>query len=619
MLARILSTSALVCALSTPVFAQPVTSLGSLIFSGGLSPVEAARYGRAASVITRTEIEERGITTVQDALRALPGVSINGSGSNFTQIRIRGGEANHTLVLIDGVEAAGGDGEYILSGLETANIERIEVLRGPQSVFYGSNASAGVVNIITRRGDIGTEYGGTLEFGGGTTATAFVSTRGDAGGISLSLSYADDDGYDFSGDNGEEDGTLRQTAILSGDYFVSENLQLGFSLRVSEEDYDYDSTSWLATTPAGYVVDDPTQTTRREEMTAQVFAEYFMLDGRMSHRLSYEMTENDRSNNGGAMTTTESSSFNYRLSYALDGQSVANADHLLNFLIESEEDSSSSNPAYGRESLSYAVEYRGSFGNGLDLQLGVRHDDNDVFEDITVWNAAVSYSFGNGMRLHASAGTGSVNPSYFELYANAFGFTGNPNLTPERNRSFDIGVEFPVFGGRGTVDVTYFNETLTDEISSVSTGPGTFTYENQAGDSTREGIEIMGELAASDWLDLRLGYTYLEARNPDGSVEIRRPQHELSLGATAQIFDGRGSVTADIRHVSGNFDTQFFGFYPTLELPAFTTVDLAGRYSLTDQITLTGRIVNLFDTETTDVWGYANRPFTAYLGVEARF
>lgn len=619
MYARILSSSALVCALSSPAFAKEPITLGTIILSGGLSPIEAARYGRAASVVTREEIEERGITTVQDALRALPGVSVNGSGSNFTQVRIRGGEANHTLILIDGVEAAGGDGEYILSGLETANIERIEVLRGPQSVYYGSNASAGVINIITRRGDIGGEFGGTLEFGGGITATAFFSRRNQDGGVALSLSYADDDGYDISGDGGERDGILRKTAILSGDYFITDNLQLGFSLRVSDEDYDYDSTSWLATTPEGYVVDDPTQNVTRKEMTAQVFAEYFMMGGQMSHRLSYEMTDNDRIDNGGTPTTTESTSLNYRLSYALDGQTVGNANHLLNLLIESSDDSSSSNPAYGRESLSYALEYRGSLTKGLDLQFGVRHDDNDVFEDITVWNAAMSYSFANGARLHASAGTGSVNPSYFELFANAFGYTGNPNLAPERNRSFDIGVAFPVFGGKGTIDVTYFNERLTDEITAISTGPGTFTYINQAGDSTREGIEVMGRLAATDWLDLNLGYTYLEARNPDGSIEIRRPRHEISLGATAEAFNGRGTVSADIRHVSGNYDTQFFGAYPTLELPAFTTVDVAARYDLTDEVILTGRVENLFDTETTDVWGYANRPMTAYVGVEARF
>ncbi|PIE15044.1 MAG: TonB-dependent receptor [Rhodobacterales bacterium] len=623
--ARILSTSALVCVLSAPAFAQDAippagyADLGTIILSGGLSPVEAERYGRSASVITRRDIQERGLTTVQDALRAVPGVSVNGSGSSFTQVRIRGGEANHTLILIDGVPAAGGDGEYILTGLEVSNIERIEVLRGPQSVYYGSNASSGVVNIITQRGASGRELRGTIEAGGGTTATAFLSSRNDRGGLSLSLSHMDDRGYDYSGSDGERDGITRSTAILSGDYALNDDLKLGFTLRRSNEDYDYDSTSWAALVPSDYVVDDPTQTSERDEMTASVYAEYFMMDRRMSHRLAYNVTDNEQSYNGGAPTETETRALNYRLSWAMDGRDVDGTDHLLNLLIDSSEDSSSSNPIYNRESTSYALEYRGTFAERLNVQLGVRYDDNDVFEDITVWNAAASYRFDNGIRLHASAGTGSVNPSYFELYASAWGYTGNPNLEPERNRSYDIGLEFPILGDRGTLDVTYFNEKLTDEITSISTGPGTFTYINQTGDSTREGVEITGKLAANDWLDVRMGYTYLEARNPDGSVEIRRPRHELSLGATMDAFKGRGSISADLRHVSGNYDTQFFGAYPTLELPSFTTVDLSARYRLNDRVTLTGRVVNLFDTDATDVWGYATRPMTAYVGLEARF
>ncbi|MEM6940723.1 MAG: TonB-dependent receptor [Pseudomonadota bacterium] len=224
----------------------------------------------------------------------------------------------------------------------------------------------------------------------------------------------------------------------------------------------------------------------------------------------------------------------------------------------------------------------------------------------------------NGVRVHGSAGTGIVNPSYFELYADAFGFTGNPNLDPERNRSFDLGVEFPVLQGRGFVDVTYFNETLTDEITSVSTGAGTFSYENQTGDSTREGLEVTGRVALTERLDLRGSYTYLDAKNPDGSVEIRRPEHELALGVTWRATD-RATFAADIRHVSGLADTQFFGGFQTLDLPDITTVDLTARYAITDTVTLTGRVKNLFDDDAMEVWGYVGRPRTVYVGLDARF
>jgi len=618
--AKLLATAAIAALNATSATAQDDSyELGEIIVSGGLTPIAAEAYGRAATVLTAKDIEDRGITTVQDALRALPGLSVSGAGANYTQVRIRGAESNHTLILIDGIEAAGGDGEYILSGLETANIERIEVLRGPQSVYYGSNASAGVVNIITRKGGLGTEYGGSIELGGGTTATAFVSTRTGKGGLSLSLSDTHDDGYDFSGDGGEKDATDRQTMILSGDYMVTGALKLGFTLRRSDERNEFDSNSWMATDSDSYVVDDPAPFSTRDETAGSVYAELAMLEGRLSHRLAYEKTENDDTYNGGPATTTETEALKYRLSYGLDGQAVAQSDHILNALAEHEEDSSSSDPAYGRKATSVALEYRGHLGNGLDIQAGLRHDDNDVFKDITTWNLGASYSFANGVRLHGSAGTGSVNPTYFELYAAAWGYTGNPDLTPEENRSFDLGVELPVFGGRGVLDVTYFNETLTDEITAVSTGPGTYSFENQAGDSDRQGVEVMAELAATETLDLRLSYTYLDATDPDGSVEIRRPKHELGLGATLETFGGRGTVSADLRHVAGNYDTQFWGAYETVKLPEYTTVDVAARYALTDHVTLTGRVQNLFDAEVMDVWGYPGRERTAYVGLDARW
>lgn len=606
--------------LFTAASAQDTVDLGEIVISGGLSPIEADALGRSASVVTAQEIEARGITTVQDALRALPGVSVNGSSTSFTQVRIRGGEGNHTLVLIDGIEAAGGDGEYILSGLETANIERVEVLRGPQSVYYGSNASAGVINIITRKGGVGETYTATLEVGDATTATAFVSRRSARGGVSFSFSHRDDRGYDQSGSGGEKDGLERTTAILSGDYLVTDALKLGFTLRRAAEEYDTDPSPFGAVDADSYVVDDPTTGATRDEWTAGVYADYEMMGGRLTHRLSFEKTEYESTYNRGMPTTTDTEALKYRLSFGLDGRAVAEADHLLNLLLENEQDNSSSNPLYGRESTSVALEYRGSFANGLDVQAGTRFDDNDVFEDATTWNVGLSYQFpDSGIRLHASAGTGIVNPSYFELYAADFGYLGNPDLRPEQNKSFDIGAEFEVLQGRGLIDLTYFNETLTDEITSVSTGAGTYSFENKAGDSDRQGLEVSGSLQASDALAVRLAYTYIDAKNPDGSVEVRRPRHEFTLGATLDSFGGRGTVSADIRHVSGNFGKQFFGSFATVELPAYTTVDVAATYALTDGLTLNGRITNLFDDDAVDVWGFASRGRAAYVGISAKF
>lgn len=129
------------CAVFAPVVAlaqdaaPDTVTLDPVVLAGGLSPIVADAYGRAHTVLTAEEMAQRGIRTVQDALRDVPGVAVSSAGGSFTQIRIRGAEANHTLILIDGVPATGGNDEYILSGLETAHVDRIEVLRGPQSVI----------------------------------------------------------------------------------------------------------------------------------------------------------------------------------------------------------------------------------------------------------------------------------------------------------------------------------------------------------------------------------------------------------------------------------------------------------------------------------------------------
>ncbi|MEC9310697.1 MAG: TonB-dependent receptor, partial [Pseudomonadota bacterium] len=388
--------------------------------------------------------------------------------------------------------------------------------------------------------------------------------------------------------------------------------------------FDSDSTSFTATDAASYVVDDPTQFSDRDEQLAQIFAELDTLGGRLRHRLSYERTDFDQSYNGGALTETKTEAAKYLLSFGLDGQSVELTDHLLNAILEWEEDSSRSNPAFARKTNSIALEYRGSFANGLDLQLGLRRDNNNAFEDATSWNASASYTFaGSGVRLHGSAGTGIVNPTYFELFANStFGATtylGNQNLQPEENRSFDLGVEVPFLQGSGLVDVTYFDETLTGEIEAYMVNATTFSFRNQAGDSERKGVELAASLEATENLDLRLSYTYLDATNPNGTVEVRRPEHELLLSATLDTFNGRGSITADVRHVAGNWDSQFFGTYATAELPDYTTVDVSAQYELNPNVVLTGRVTNLFDEEYSDVWGYAKRGRAAYIGVRASF
>ncbi|WP_126976018.1 TonB-dependent receptor plug domain-containing protein [Frigidibacter oleivorans] len=624
---------ALAAALAAAPFAAPLAAqeatqsyqLDRLLISGGLSPVPADAYGRAYTVVTAEEIASRGFATVAEALRAVPGVSVVTSEPSFGQIRIRGAEANHTLILIDGVEASGGGEAYVLSGLETANIARIEVLRGPQSVFYGSNASAGVINIITDKGTPGLHYGGTVELGeDGSAGSARVSQRGDRGGIAFAIATRDDDGYDVSGDGGEKDGLERTTATLSGDFAATDALTLGFALRSADETYDYDSSSFLATDADSYIVDDPVPRGERDERTGEVWAELSTLDGRLTHRLSYaESTLKSASEDafGPYVAKGETEALKYRASFGIDG-TADTANHLVNVLIDrtQERNRDSYTDWQDKTATSAALEYRAFLQNGLDLQAGIRHDDNSDFKDFTSWNLGASYRIaGTGLRLHGSAGTGMVNPTFSELYGFPGFSVGNPDLQPETNRSLDLGIEATLLDGRAVVDVTLFDERIEDLIATGSCGVDSCSV-NIDGETERRGLELAARLQATDTLALRAAYTRLEAETEAGDPVTRAPEHELSLGATLDVLDGRGSLSADLRHVAGLYDTQFWTFPSRIEkLPDYTTVDMAGGFDLTDNVRLTARVTNLLDEDYSESWGYAARGRTGWIGLSANW
>lgn len=610
-----------VAAIALPVAAmaqQAPVVLPEVVLSGGLSPIAAEAYGRDYSIVTADQIEKRGILTIRDALRGVPGVSVVGSGDSYTQIRIRGAEANHTLILIDGIRAAGGDGAYIPTGIDTANIERIEILRGPQSAFYGSDASAGVVNIITRQAQPGQHAGVKAEYGNGFALSGYATMRGERGGLSFSAGRLYDKGYDYSGDKGgDDDGISRDTVTLTGDWQATETLRFGLIARKSWERYEYDDTYWMGT-PAdadAYVI-DADYSSKRHEFIGGVWAEYDMLDGRLRQRFEANHTRFDQSY-GGAYTNARTTEYKLRSTMGIDG-TVDQAAHSVSLELSQRRDSNSAAVQNERQNRSYALEYRGRIGSGLDVQMGVRRDNNDTFPDATSWSAGLSYALADlPLRIHTSAGKGIVNPTYAELFG-GWGSIGNPDLQPETNTGWDLGVEATFLDGRALVDVTVFREWIKDQIEwSGAPLPNGTNYQNLDGSSPRKGIEITGRFAATDALTLGLGYTYLDARDPAGRQSSHRPRHHLDL--TADYDYGRGTVSGGVRYVAGDRQQQYFGDFAFKELPSYWLVDVAGTYDLNDRVRLSGRINNLFDEDYQETWGYATQGRTAWVGVEARW
>jgi vitamin B12 transporter len=635
-LATLLSTTAL----QAP--AQGVIELDDILVFGGLTPVLVSEYGRSFSALSAEDIEKRQIAFAADALRALPGVSVNRAGAlgNLTQVRIRGAEGNHTLVLIDGIRvSAPENGEFDFAGLIAADIERIEVLRGPQSSLFGSNAIGGVISITTKAGRGGSGGEARAEAGSDGTLGGSLSLRQETGriGLGFSASLRETGGFNTAeSSGGEQDGDRNLTLSGRASYALTDTMTLGLTLRSTSRSGDYDDFNFGAATREELVTDAPLAH-ERDELFGALTLKAESLGGRLVHDLSFGLADMDDGNFDAGVRTTDTTSTRrsarYQASFALDAPTLEEADQTLTAAIEWERETFKANDptlvfdpsqldTQARETVSAVLEYRGSFAEALDVQVGVRHDDNDRFRDTTTWSLGLSYRLPNTTtRLHASAGTGAQNPTLFDQFGFIPGsFVGNPNLAAEKSRGWDIGVEQQVLGGRGTIDVTFFEDRLTDEITAIF-DPITFesTPVNQAGVSRRKGVEIAGRMDLSDAVQLGFGYTYLDARDPDGSREVRRPMHEVGLDLGYRLPNDRTEVNLALRHVAGQTDFDFtapaFGG-TKIGLADYTAVDVAVEHRLSDTLALTARVNNLFDVRYQEVDGYDTQRITAYAGVK---
>ncbi|WP_339947485.1 TonB-dependent receptor [uncultured Albimonas sp.] len=625
--------------------AQEPVALEPIVVSGGLTPIAAEKYGRAYSVVTAQDLEDRQTTYAVDALRALPGVEVSRTGGfgGLTQVRLRGAEGNHTLVLIDGVEVSAPEqGEFDFGGLLAADIERIEVLRGPQSALYGANALGGVISITTRRArEPGLRWSGEGEVGTDGTGAVQAAVRGlgETGSFSLSLARRETEGFDVSGTpGGEADGDRNLTFNGRGEIFAADWLTLGATLRVTDRHSDLDGSLFAAPTEAALVYDDASAHDRTEALgSLYAIAEL----GRLRSELRAAYLHADDSNTLNGVKTTDTSSTRLQLSaqatVGLDAASLAAADHSLTGKVEYERESFVANdPALvfdpsqldeqTRGLYGLAAEYRGTFLEALDLQLGLRHDINDAFEDATTWSAGASYRIAaTGTRLHASAGTAVQNPTMFEQ----FGFTpgqwqGNPNLEPEESFGWDVGVEQRLWDDRLVVDVTWFNQDLKNEIGTVYLAPAftVGTPVNQPGTSERQGIEVASTLYATDWMTLGLSYTWLDAEESTGLVEVRRPEHELGGYVTFSFLDDRARVTLDGRYVAGNRDLDYRAPYAPgarVALDDYVVVNVAASWAMTEQAEIYGRVTNALDADYEEVHGFATQGIAAYAGLRVRF
>jgi len=609
-----------------------VPSVSAVVVTATRFPIPVDRVGSSISIITEQQIRDRQVTGVADILRTVPGLTVTRSGGvgTETQVRIRGTEANHTLVLIDGIEmndpSAGSVFDF--GHLLTSGVERIEVLRGPQSALYGSDAIGGVINIITKRGR-GAPSGSVSVEGGSFQAgriDAGVSGRLDRLDYSLYATGYHTDGISVASRKrgfSEQDGYAQRTAGGRLEFMPFDNLQIDLIGRWTQAQLETDGFSSM--TSPNIAVDDGSDAHLWQRI-GRIQGTLDLLDGNWWHvvgasvadtRRDFRLDDTDVSTFDGLKRK-----FDYQtdLFFASDG--AIRAEHSTQLGVEYEVESVVNRSSFA--DVDRRLETTSVFGqqgvtlwDAFSVAASMRHDWNDLFEDRTTYRLSAAYVFEDGGRLRASYGTGVKAPTVFELFGFGPTFKGNPDLLPEESRGWDVGVEQRLFDGRVHLDLTYFDM----RIENLITGFGD-TAVNLPGTSRSRGIEVNAKLGLEEGIGITGSYTYMNAQDADGNQLVRRPRHLASITGTYRFPDDVAALTLGIDYNGRRQDLQFFPFLQPsthVVLDSYTLVRVGATYRLTDRLSLFGRIENALNEQYEEVFSYGAPGRAAYVGLRATF
>lgn len=615
--------------------AAPLAGPDPILVRAARMPVEAEQSGVSSTVIDERRIEARGDLQAIDLLRTVPGVAVSVSGApgSQAQLRIRGAEANHSLLYVDGIAfnipAAGNEARF--EDILAAGLARIEVVRGPQSALWGSEALGGVIALESPDPLGGPRLRATAEYGSRDSLRGVVSTTlGDGRrGITLTASRAEEDGIDIlGGGSGDRDGFENTTLAMRAAVRPRPNGEIGVAARYVDASVAFDGSD-----PVTFLRADTADTTDAETAAVRGWAEVGT-DAAMpwALRLDGQYLWSENRNFLAEALRNETAGDRFRIGAQLERRlEFAETAHRLVAAVEREDESfrardrefaGATDQDRSRGRTAFIGEWRADWGGGLATDVAIRHDDFSAFEDATTLRALASLQVSERVSLHGSYGEGIAQPTFFDLYGFFPGsFAGNPGLRPESARGYEIGAEWR----SETVELTAtaFRSVLEDEIVAVF-DPVTFlsSTANASGKSERMGVEVSAAWHPLQGLRIDASYTFLDADDQQvaGGAEldeVRRPGHSASLA-----FDYRGgpwTLGGSVAFVGARTDIDF-DLFPAEEvtLGAYALASARIGYALAERIEIFARATNLFDEEYRDVVGYRTPGVAAYAGLRLR-
>lgn len=617
---------------STAVYAEDSTG-EAIVVTATRAETPVSQVGQSVTVITEDDIRTRQTVAVVDLLRTVPGVTFTRNGGLGTQtlVNIRGADSDQTVALIDGVKlndpSSTGSG-FNFGNLLTGNISRIEVVRGSQSVLWGSQAIGGVVNIITREPADDLAFNANAEYGWRNTGQVVGNVSGKFGPVSASVGA----GYlrsDSISTYSEARGATERDGYKNYGANAKFNIALSDAISLNLRGWYSNGTVGIDGFPAPtFAFGDTNETAQTKELVGYAGLNAALFGGRLRNRLAYATTSTARKNldlsGASPFQTFDAKGKNQRLEY--QGIFDIADGYGLTFGAEREK-SSFRTSSYGGPFAFANARINSVYGQlsatpvtGLTLTAGARYDDHNIFGGKTTFAANGVYSPNAGATtIRASYGEGFKTPSLFQLFSEY----GNILLKPETSKGWDAGVTQKLLNGAIEVGATWFHRNTSNQIVFISCpllpigiciNRPFGTYDNVAR-ARAKGLEFGLKLKPVDALTVQANYSWIDAKNrANGLKLVRRPSQ--SVNAAIDYTWAFGLETgATITHVGSSFDNAS----NTRRLDGYVLVDLRASYPLTKGISIYGRIENLFDEQYETLFRYGTPRRAAYAGVRLSF
>jgi vitamin B12 transporter len=578
-------------------------------------PTRLDQVGSSVSVITAEEIDLSQRILFSDLLDRVPGVSVSRSGGlgGVTTSFVRGAASERTLVLIDGVkvndQSSPGAG-FNFANMLSDDIARAEILRGPQSTLYGTDAIGGVMNIVTASATKPLELSGMAEGGSFGTArgNAAIGSGGDAYNIRGSVSYIDTKGIssaDKANGNPEPDGYDNVTLYGKGEVTVAQPVRVGGTVRYADADAQFDSFAFSGPFP----IVDGDESAKTKEFQGSGWADLTLFDGKFDNlmRISRSTLDRDSYQNGAISFTSRSRSTHFEY------QGTARPTEMIALLFGGDLENNSMRAEGFGSVTTGSADIKGAFGEAqvtlldrLTLTGGVRHDHHERVGGVTTFRSTANLDVTeSGTILRASWGEGFKAPTLYQLFD---AFSGNPGLLPERSRGWDAGVEQRLADNRVILQATYFHRVSNNEIDFDFS---TFTYGNIL--ATRsQGLELTATLNPMTDITVNASYSLVDAVNRATDLRlVQRPKHaahgDIAWRATPEF-----TLSMEVNYTGARPDSS------GVTLGSYVVADLRAAYDLSAHVQVFGRIDNLFDEQYEQVFGYGTPGIAGYAGVRVK-